>query len=98
MNEAILKALKTVPTSQWTEIRYEDLLQNPIEGFRQAFASTGLAFTRKVEEHCSIVLSHSYNAFSEIRLDKWRDGRNRERIKCVLPKINDLAQRMGYNI
>nr|QNO45276.1 hypothetical protein GHMBFEBI_00010 [Methanosarcinales archaeon ANME-2c ERB4] len=98
MNEAILEARKTVPTSQWTEICYEDLLQNPVEGFRQAFESAGLAFTKKLEDHCSKVLSNPYNAFSEIRLDKWRDGRNRERIESVLPKINDIAQRMGYEL
>ena len=98
MNEAILETKKTIPPSQWTEIRYEDLLQDPIEEFRRAFKSTGLAFTRKLEKHCSSVLSNPYNAFSEIRVDKWRYGRNRERIERVLPRIADVAQHMGYTI
>jgi hypothetical protein len=98
MNKAILEARETVPLSQWTEIRYEDLLQDPIEEFRRAFKSTGLAFTRKLEKHCSSVLSNPYNAFSEIRVDKWRYGHNRERIERVLPRIADVAQHMGYTI
>ena len=56
MNEAILEAKKTIPPSQWTEIRYENLLQDPVEGFRRAFESTGLAFTRKLQERWFNVL------------------------------------------
>lgn len=98
MNTAILEARKIVPDSQWTEICYEDLLQDPVEGFRQTFDSTGLTFTKKLKEHCFKVLSNPYNAFSEIRLNKWLDGRNCERIEHVLPSVSAVAQRMGYTI
>jgi len=41
-------------------------------------------------------LARPYNAFSEIRLDKWRDGRHAERIERVLPRLEETAARMGY--
>ena len=47
-------------------------------------------------EVCANVLDMPYNAFSEIRLDKWKDGRNRDKIERVLPHVAEVAARMGY--
>ena len=96
MNRAILDASKAIPRAQWTEIQYEDLVRDPVEGFRGAFESCGLEFTSDLRLHCEGVLSRPYNAFSEIRLDKWRDKRNRERIERILPRVRGLASAMGY--
>lgn len=96
MNESILAARSAVPAGQWTEIGYEDLVRDPVAGFREVFARCGLAFTPALERHCASVLERPYNAFSAIRLDKWKDGRNRDRIERVLPGLVDLAHRMGY--
>ena len=96
MNRAIIDSSKTVPRAQWTEIQYEDLVRDPVEGFRAAFESCGLEFTPDLRRHCEAVLSTPYNAFSEIRLDKWRDQGNRERIERVLPEVADVVADMGY--
>lgn len=96
MNEALVACRGLVPASQWTEIVYEDLLRDPVAGFRAAFAAAGVAFSPAVAAHCAGVLDTPYNAFSEIRLDKWRDGRNRERIERVLPSVAEVARAMGY--
>lgn len=98
INEAILAAKKQIPSQQWTEVFYEDLVRDPVTGFRQAFEKCGLAFTPALEQHCANVLSTPYNAFSEIRLDKWKDGRNRERIARVMPEVLEVAKNMGYPI
>jgi hypothetical protein len=96
MNEAILHARSAVPPEQWMELRYEDLLRDPVSNFRSAFEKAGLTFTAELETHCATVLKRPYNAFSEIRLDKWRDSANRERIERVLPTVRDVARQMGY--
>ena len=98
INEAILAAKNQIPSQQWTEVFYEDLVRDPVTGFRQAFEKCGLAFTPTLEQHCANVLSTPYNAFSEIRLDKWKDGRNHERIARVMPEVLEVARRMGYPI
>lgn len=97
MNEAILAARAAIPSEQWTEIFYEDLVRDPAAGFRWAFADAEVAFSPDVESHCARVLGEPFNAFSEIRLDKWRGGRNRERIERVLPKVAEVARAMGYD-
>lgn len=96
MNRAILDAAESVPKDQWIEIRYEDLVHDPVGQFRSVFESCGLAFTPALRAHCETVLSTPYNAFSEIRVDKWRDQSNRERIERVLPGLKNLAVEMGY--
>ncbi len=96
INRAILKGRKLVPPSQWVEIRYEDLLVDPVKGFKDAFVDLGLEFDKHLEQHCQSVLSNPYNAFSEIRLDKWKDGRNAEKVASVMASVEDVAKEMGY--
>ncbi|MFN3750062.1 MAG: sulfotransferase family protein [Thiobacillus sp.] len=96
INRAILDAKEQVPPAQWVEVFYEDFLRDPVATFRRVFEGCGLAFDRDLERHCASVLDIPYNAFSEIRLDKWKDGRNREKIERVLPKVAAVAARMGY--
>ncbi|WP_324780161.1 sulfotransferase family protein [Thiobacillus sedimenti] len=96
INRAILDARAGVPSGQWIEVFYEDFLRDPVTTFRRVFEGCGLAFDARLEAHCAQVLGMPYNAFSEIRLDKWKDGRNREKIERVLPQVADVAARMGY--
>jgi len=96
MNRAILDARSTIPRSQWTEIVYEELLNDPVGGFRKMFESCGLSFGPGLEAHCRTVLSTPYNAFSEIKADKWREQKNRERIERILPRVSGIAREMGY--
>lgn len=98
INQAILAAKTSIPASQWTELTYEDILTDPVGSFRRAFDNVGITFTDALRRHCVNVLSNPYNAFSEIRADKWRDGIRRERIERVLPAVADIAARMGYQV
>ncbi len=96
INKAILDAKASVPARNWVEVFYEDFLRDPVATFRKVFEGCGLAFDSRLEQHCAQVLDIPYNAFSEIRLDKWKDGRNREKIERVLPQVAAVAARMGY--
>ncbi len=96
INQAILDAKAAIPAGQWVEVFYEDFLRDPVGTFRRVFEGCGLVFDSRLQAHCAEVLDIPYNAFSEIRLDKWKDGRNRERIERVLQKVVDVAARMGY--
>ena len=96
INQAILEAKPRVPVEQWVEVFYEDFLRDPVATFRHVFEGCGLEFDARLQSHCAGVLDKPYNAFSEIRLDKWKDGDNREKIERVLPRIADVSERMGY--
>jgi len=96
INRAILDAKESIPAGQWVEVFYEDFLRDPVATFRRVFEGCGLALDMRLQAHCAEVLDIPYNAFSEIRLDKWKDGRNRDRIERVLPQVAEVAARMGY--
>jgi hypothetical protein len=98
INRAILDARVAIPPRQWTELFYEDLVRDPVEGFREAFVSAGLTFAPQMERYCSHVLETPFNAFSQIALDKWKSQRNRARIERVLPVVADVARNMGYEV
>ena len=96
INRAILDAKANVPEEQWVEVFYEDFLRDPVATFRKVFEGCGLDYDARLQAHCAEVLDIPYNAFSEIRLDKWKDGRNREKVERVLQQVADVAKRMGY--
>ena len=96
INTAILAARARVPASQWIEIRYEELLSDPILVVRDAFTRCGLTFDARVEARCAQAISVPYNAFSEIRVHKWREGAWAARISRVLPQVEPVAAQLGY--
>jgi len=96
INIAILDARAAIAPGQWVEVFYEDFLRDSVATFRRVFEGCGLGFDSRLERHCAQVLDSPYNEFSAIRLDKWKDGRNREPIERVLPRVAQVASRMGY--
>ncbi len=96
INAAILDARPHIASKQWVEVFYEDFIRDPVAAFRSVFNACDLAFDARLERHCAGVLGKPYNAFSEIRLDKWKDSPNRTRIERALPQVADIAARMGY--
>lgn len=98
INRAILEAREGIPDGQWTEVFYEDLVRDPVSGFHDLFRQCGLAFDDRLRKHTRHVLSTPYNAFSEIRVDKWKGGRNCEKISRILPVVSDTAKAMGYTV
>jgi hypothetical protein len=98
INAAILDAKENIPPGQWSDIFYEDLVRDPVAGFHRLFQEAVLDFGADIRDHCANVLAKPYNAFSEIRLDKWKDGRNREKIERALPAVQAIARRMGYEV
>ncbi|GMQ86828.1 MAG: hypothetical protein BMS9Abin08_0026 [Gammaproteobacteria bacterium] len=96
INRAILDARDLVPEKQWTEVFYEDLVRDPVGRFRDIFHYCDLGFDAQLRRHTQDVLKIPYNAFSEIRVDKWKGSRNHEKIARILPEVQETAIAMGY--
>jgi len=96
MNEAILAAKALIPCSQWHEIAYEVLINHPVLEFEKLFEACNVPFDEAIKNHCTAVLETPYNTFSEIRVDKWKDGENQEKIKGVLSSVADICDQLGY--
>lgn len=98
LNAAVLDARAGIAPSYWVELFYEDILRDPVVAFRRVFEQCSLTFNDRLESHCRQVLDTPYNAFSSIRLDKWRDGRFSQAVERALPQVADVARRMGYEM
>ena len=96
-NEAVLSAKQNIPSSQWVEIFYEDILYSPIETFQRVFEQLHLTFSDEIKQHCDNLASKPYNAFSRPRLNKWKEE-NRECIERITPKISETMRKIGYKI
>ena len=97
INQAILDAKRAIPVQQWFDVFYEDIVRDPIGQFHGIFCACGLSFDERLAQHCGNVLNIPYNAFSEIRLDKWKNGPNRNRIEQVMDDVAQVANAMGYS-
>ena len=96
MNGAILNAKEKIPEKQWHEINYEALIFDPVQEFEKIFHKCNVPFDNQLKKHCKDVLQKPYNTFSEIRVDKWKDGNNKEKIESILPYIQEVTKTMGY--
>lgn len=96
-NQAILAAKQDIPSNQWVEIFYEDILSSAAETFREVYRKLDLPFSNAVRNHCETVVSYPYNAFSTPRLNKWKQE-NPLRIKNILSLIEPTMLEMGYKI
>lgn len=96
INAAILEAKSEVAKERWCEVSYEAILADPVEAFAKVFAQCKLPFDRHIAQHCREVLKRPYNAFSKVGQNKWQDTPNRAKIERVLPKVAEIAARMGY--
>jgi hypothetical protein len=88
--EAIERFTANLPSDRWTDVRYEDLLVDPVSEVRRIAAAVGTRF------------DPAPAAADAIRAvvrpdppDKWRD-RTPEEIEHILPIIQPLLERMGY--
>jgi len=98
IHRALLGARASIPPAQWHEVFYEDIVRDPIHANRRVFEFCDLPFTADLRMHCELLLDKPYDAFSEIRLNKWRDQKHRERIERVLPSLAGLTREMGYSL
>ena len=97
-NQAALDAKALVPARQWTEIKYEDLFDQPLEVFRATFDRLGLPFTAEIQRHCEHLNKHHTSTISGgPQKQKWR-RRNPEEIGRVLGTIAPMMQRLGYRM
>lgn len=97
-NQCALDAKALVPESQWSEIRYEHLLDRPVEVFRNTFERLGLPFTDELESHCRNLSRHQTSTISGgPQKQKWR-RRNPDEIARIQERIAPMMQRFGYSM
>lgn len=96
-NEQALAARELVPAAQWTEIRYEDLLDRPVDTFARVFDRLGLAFDARLRGIVENLAARPTSLVAGApERDKWK-RRNGERIERVHEQLEPMLKRLGYD-
>jgi sulfotransferase family protein len=97
ISKAIEKARPAVPSSQWIEIRLEDLLDQPESQLQRLCEGVGIHDDPDLYREMRNLIEHPANALSAPRFEKWRT-RNPEEIQALLPRIARVAPEFGYSV
>lgn len=97
-NQLALDASTRIPVNQWIPLRYEDLVDRPIETFERVFSQLGMTFTEQLRARCGELDRRPTSIVSgPPRRAKWRE-RNPEAIARVRERIRPMMERLGYDI
>jgi hypothetical protein len=95
-NEAVLDARETMDASRWSDVSYEELVENGVPVLRDLFGRLDLRFTADVERFAADVHANvSATAVSGPQAGKWRE-QNRYAIERILPLVTATERRLGY--
>lgn len=83
--------MKQLPAERVYTVRYEDLIQQPLETTRRLFAHLQLEFVAESERFVQ-------ETISEENLEKWRERLTDEELEKLLPHIESELQLRGYAI
>ncbi len=96
-NQMVLDSKKIVHRNQWVELFYEDILRSAADVFKEVYKKLDLTFNDTVKHHCETLVANPYNAFSQPKLEKWREE-NTSRIIRIFPLIKPTMLQMGYEV
>ena len=95
-NDAVLAARERLGTHRWVDVRYEDLLEAPVDVTKDIFDGIGCEIDEEVLRWASELDTHvSKTAVSTPSRDKWRTEHPQE-IESILPMIEPMMRRLGY--
>lgn len=96
-NRMALEAKKIIPAKQWIQLRYEEIFDQPVEMFEQAFQRLGISFNDTVRQRCASLSSRPTSIVKGTpRQQKWRN-QNPEAISSIREKIKPLMLELGYD-
>lgn len=93
-NQLAIDARSQVPGDQWIHLRYEDIFEQPVEMFREAFERLDVPFTEALRDRCANLLPTSIVKGAP-RKQKWKE-QNPEAVERILPMIREMQGRLGY--
>lgn len=96
-NRLALEAKKSIPAEQWIQIRYEDILEHPVDSFRAVFARLDIPFDAALQARCASLDRRPTSIVSgPPGRQKWRKH-NPAAVERVLDRIRPLMQQLGYD-
>ncbi|RLQ20368.1 sulfotransferase [Seongchinamella sediminis] len=97
-NGMALEASTCIPPEQWIQIRYEDILDRPVDLFSEVFGRLGVTFDKQLEAHCASLDRRPTSIVSgPPQREKWRE-RHPDEIERILPDIAPMMRKLEYEV
>jgi Sulfotransferase family len=96
-NELAMTDLHEVDPNRWVELRYEDLVEQPVLEVERIMAFLDLAFDPAVREMAAATSTTPINTVTPPEPGKWRKE-NPSEIEAIVGLITPTMQKMGYEI
>jgi Sulfotransferase family len=94
-NEHMLEAQRDLEPSRWIEVRYEDLVEDPVSEVEKIFGFAGVSFDEEVRSRAEGVKTTPINVVTPPERGKWKRENPRE-IEAVLPLLEPALEKLGY--
>ncbi|MGI8773674.1 MAG: sulfotransferase family protein [Actinomycetota bacterium] len=96
-NDAALDASRAVGLDRWVEVRYEQLIDDPVSEVKRLVEFLGLPYGDRVKQKAADVRTKPVNVVTPVEAGKWRHE-NPDEIAAVLPLIEPTMNAMGYEL
>jgi len=94
-NESAVTELTALGESRWTGIRYERLIENPVDEMQRVSEFLGLDFNDRLRAAVRARVAVPINAVTPPEAGKWRRD-NPEQIASIMPLIAPTMEALGY--
>ncbi len=94
-NELALAASEDIDGERWAVLRYEDLVDRPVEEIERLTTAVGLPFEDEVRARAASVSDTPINVVTPPERGKWK-RENPNEIESILPLIEPTMRRLGY--
>lgn len=96
-NRMALDAARLIAPTNWIQIRYEDILDHPVNTFRGVFERLGIDFNESIQARCASLHRHPTSMVSgPPQRQKWL-LRNPEAIHHIADHIRPMMVELGYD-
>lgn len=96
-NRLALDAARKIPPQQWIQIRYEDILDRPVEAFRGVFERLDIPFDDTIKARCASLDRRPTSIVKGVpKRQKWKEH-NPQAIARILDRIGPMMKELGYD-
>ena len=94
-NDHALGASKEVGLDRWVEVRYEDLIEDPVAEVGRILEFLGVPYERGVKDKAAAIATTPINTVTPPERGKWR-RENPAEIAAILPLLRPTMEALGY--
>lgn len=94
-NDCALEGAHAVPDERWVTVRYEDLIDAPVEEVGRILERLSLPYADVVRRDARAVATTPVNAVTPPERGKWK-RENPDEIERILPLIEPVMTKLGY--